>query len=372
MDGDLIVIERPLVIGMSFQIFVPSSGRTMRQSRQDALLALSHHLAQRMLELGKTPPVWISANIKGGDEYNANLWRAMGILSVKKGTQMSVLEKFKLSGKVGIVTGAAGGLGGAFSEALAEAGADLLIVTDKQTEKLREVAEMISKSTGRKVVPFKMDVTSEEDVENAVKKADEIFGRIDILVNNAGIALAKPAVKLELEEWNKIINLNLTGVFLCAREVARYMIEKGIKGSIINIASVYGELADLVPNSPYYSSKAAVINLTRGLAIEWGPFGIRVNSLCPGWFPTPGTKIFFESEEWVRHMNTKIPLRRLGKLDDLKPVIVFMASDASGYISGHTFEVLGGPLAVSATIGEGIKYLKDLLDEEYLKLFDLA
>ena len=286
----------------------------------------------------------------------------------KKEVSMSILEKFRLDGKAGIVTGVSSGLGFAFVEGLAEAGADLLIAA-RRIDRLEKVAEKISKSTGRKIIPLKVDVTSEEDIKNMVRRADAAFGRVDVIVNNAGVAVMKPAVQVELEEWNKVIDVNLTGVFLCAREAAKYMIEKGIKGSIINIASGYGELADTTPASSYYASKAGVINLTRGLANEWGHFGIRVNSICPGWFPTEMTQPFFENKEWVRHMSSKIALGRIGKLDDMKPLIIYMASDASEYISGHAFEMLGGPAATAETIDTGIKYLKDFLGEEYLKPF---
>jgi len=280
-----------------------------------------------------------------------------------------MLEKFRLDGKVGIVTGAAQGLGTVFAEALAEAGANLVIVTRKQTSKLEGVAKKISDTTGREVVPLKVDVTSEEDVKGMVKRADEHFGRIDVIVNNAGINISKPAVKFSLEEWERVIKVNLTGVFLCSKEVGKYMIEKGIRGSIINISSGYGKVVDLVPNSAYYASKAGVIHLTKGLACEWGHFGIRVNALCPGWFPTLMGRPIHENKRWVRHMSSKIPLGRVGKFEDLKPIIVFMASDASEYISGHAFEVLGGPVEIAGPVGTGLKYLKDLYEEEYLKPF---
>ena len=288
----------------------------------------------------------------------------------KKEISMSILEKFRLDGKAGIVTGVSSGLGFAFAEGLAEAGADLLIAA-RRIDRLEEVAEKISKSTGRKIIPLKVDVTSEEDIKNMVRRADAAFGRVDVIVNNAGVAVMKPAVQVELEEWNKVIDVNLTGVFLCAREAAKYMIERKIKGSIINIASGYGELADTTPASSYYASKAGVINLTRGLANEWGHFGIRVNSICPGWFPSEMTQPFHDNKEWVRHMSSKIALGRVGKLDDMKPLIIFMASDASEYISGHAFELLGGPAATAETIDTGIKYLKEVLGEEYLKPFKL-
>lgn len=280
-----------------------------------------------------------------------------------------LLEKFKLDKKVCIVTGAAQGLGVVFSEALAEAGADLVIVTDKQVSKLQEVAKNISAKTGREVLPLKVDVTSEDDVTNMVVRADDRFGRIDVIVNNVGIIISKPTIELTLEEWERVLKVNLTSAFLCSKVVGKQMIEKGVKGNIINISSGYGEVVDLVPNSPYYSSKAAVIHLTKALACEWGHLGIRVNALCPGRFPTPMGESLHKNEMWVKHMCSKIPLGRLGKFDDLKPIIVFMASDASEYISGHVFEALGGPVEMAGPMGTGLKYLADLCGEEYLKPF---
>lgn len=280
-----------------------------------------------------------------------------------------LLDKFKLNKKVCIVTGASQGLGVVFSEALAEAGADLVIVADKQVSKLQEVAETISTKTGREVLPLKVDVTSEDDVKNMVARAESCFGRIDVIVNNVGIVISKPTIDLSLVEWERVLKVNLTSAFLCSKIVGKQMIEKGIKGNIINISSGYGEVVDLVPNSPYYSSKAAVIHLTKALACEWGHLGIRVNALCPGRFPTPMGESLHKNEMWVKHMCSKIPLGRLGKFDDLKPIIVFMASDASEYISGHVFEALGGPVEMAGPMGTGIKYLQDLYGEEYLKPF---
>ena len=280
-----------------------------------------------------------------------------------------LLKKFRLDKKVCIVTGAAQGLGLVFSEALAEAGADLVIVTDKQVSKLQEVAETIAVKTGRDVLPLKADVTSEEDVINMVAKAEDHFGRIDVLVNNVGIVNSKPTIELSLEEWERVLKVNLTSTFLCSKMVGKHMIEKKRKGNIINISSGYGEVVDLVPNSPYYSSKAAVIHFTKALACEWGHLGIRVNALCPGRFPTPMGESLHKNKKWVKHMCSKIPLGRLGKFDDLKPIIVFIASDASEYISGHIFEALGGPVEMSGPMGTGLKYLADLYGEEYLKPF---
>ena len=280
-----------------------------------------------------------------------------------------LIKKFRLDKKVCIVTGAAQGLGLVFSEALAEAGADLVIVTDKQVSKLQKVAETIAVKTGRDVLPLKADVTSEGDVINMVAKAEDHFGRVDVLVNNVGMVNSKPTIELSLEEWEQVLKVNLTSTFLCSKMVGKHMIEKKVKGNIINISSGYGEVVDLVPNSPYYSSKAAVIHFTKALACEWGHLGIRVNALCPGRFPTPMGESLHKNKKWVKHMCSKIPLGRLGKFDDLKPIIVFMASDASEYISGHIFEALGGPVEMSGPMGTGLKYLADLYGEEYLKPF---
>ncbi len=272
-----------------------------------------------------------------------------------------LLKKFRLDKKVCIVTGAAQGLGLVFSEALAEAGAALVIVTDKQVSKLQEVAEAISAKTGRDVLPLKADVTSEGDVINMVAKAEDHFGQIDVLVNNVGIVNSKPTIELSLEEWEQVLRVNLTSTFLCSKMVGKHMIEKKVKGNIINISSGYGEVVDLVPNSPYYSSKAAVIHFTKALACEWGHLGIRVNALCPGRFPTPMGESLHKNKKWVKHMCSKIPLGRLGKFDDLKPLIVFIASDASEYISGHIFEALGGPVEMSVPMGTALKYLVGLI-----------
>lgn len=280
---------------------------------------------------------------------------------------MSIIDKYKLDGKVSIVTGGARGLGRVFAEALAEAGSNLLLV-DVDEDGVKEVAEKISDSMGGEVEALKVDVTSEEDVKNMVRKADDSFGKIDVIVNNAGVADARPATDMSLKSWKKVIDVNLTGTWLCSKKVAEYMIEKGIKGSMINVASGYGKVVDLRPHSSYFASKAGVIHLTKALSVEWGHHGIRVNAICPGWFPTEMGRAFHENEKWKKHMSQKIPLGRVGEFDDLKPVIVFIASEASGYITGHAFDVLGGPAEIAETVDTGIRFLSDFTDSDYLKL----
>lgn len=284
---------------------------------------------------------------------------------------MGLIDKFRLEGKAGIVTGAARGLGKAYSEGLAEAGADLLLA-DMNVEQQEETAEELSDSTGREIVPTEVDVSSEDDVKRMVEEAGEAFGRIDFIINNAGIVAVEPALDVSLEDWRRVIDVNLTGVFLGSREVARYMIDNEIEGDIVNVSSGYGKLADLVPVSSYYASKAGVVNLSKGLAIEWGHEGIRVNVICPGWYPTPMNTDFYDNEKWRKHMGSKIALGRVGKYEDIVPVVVFMVSDASNYISGHAFEVTGGPIEVSEPVDTGIRFLEEMLGEEYLERFNFS
>jgi len=183
-------------------------------------------------------------------------------------------------------------------------------------------------------------------VRNAVTVIEEKFGRIDILVNNAAISAEIPALEIRLEDWNRVIGVNLTGVWLCSRTACQSMVRKKVKGRIVNIASVYGLQADVEPSAPYYATKAAVINLTRALAVEWAPYGIRVNAIGPGYFfPTGMTR--FQDEEVKRRYLARIPLRRPGDPQkDLAGALIFLASSASDYVTGQTIFVDGGWRAV--------------------------
>jgi len=174
-----------------------------------------------------------------------------------------------------------------------------------------------------------------------VKTAIEKFGSLDILVNNAGIASLSPSIDMSLEEWKKVIDVNLTGVFLCARTVAREMIKRK-KGKIVNIASIYGAVGDIFHAAPYYASKGAVINLTRAFAIEWAPYKINVNAIAPGFFPSEMTAPIFQDEEASKHILSRTPLGRTGKPSDLKAALIYLASPASDYLTGQTIFVDGG------------------------------
>lgn len=247
---------------------------------------------------------------------------------------------FEIEGQTAIVTGASSGLGVIFAETLAENGVNLVIAA-RRYEKLVTVAEDLSTRYGVKVIPFKTDVSKEEQVINMVKTAVDRFGSLEILVNNAGVAALNPSVEMPLKEWKKVIDVNLTGVFLCARTAARKMIEEKY-GKIVNIASIYGAVGDIFPTAPYYASKGAVINLTRALAVEWAPYKINVNSIAPGFFPSEMTGPIFQDESALQHILSRTPLGRLGEPMDLKAALLFLSSPASDYVTGQTIFLDGG------------------------------
>ena len=247
---------------------------------------------------------------------------------------------FKIEGQTAIVTGASSGLGITFAEALAENGVNLVIAA-RRYEKLATVARELSAKHGVDVFPVKTDVTQEEQVTKMVGTAIEKFGSLEIIVNNAGIATLSPSVEMDLNEWKKVVDVNLTGVFLCARTAAREMIKKNY-GKIVNIASIYGAVGDIYHAAPYYASKGAVINLTRALAIEWAPYKINVNSIAPGFFPSEMTEDIFKDETAMKHILSRTPLGRTGKPLDLKAALIYLISPASDYVTGQTIFVDGG------------------------------
>jgi len=247
---------------------------------------------------------------------------------------------FEIERQTAVVTGASSGLGVTFAETLAECGINLVIAA-RRYERLVKVAEDLSSKYGVKVVPVKADVSKEDQVIKMVKTAVERFGSLEILVNNAGIASLSPSVEMSLEEWKKVIDVNLTGVFLCARAAAREMIKKKY-GKIVNIASIYGAVGDIYPTAPYYASKGAVINLTRALAVEWAPYKINVNAIAPGFFPSEMTESVFQDEEALKYILSRTPLGRTGEPLDLKAALIYLASPASNYVTGQTIFVDGG------------------------------
>jgi len=246
---------------------------------------------------------------------------------------------FDLTGKVAIVTGTSRGLGQYMARALARAGADL-VITSRSLDRLRSFQGEVESELGRRVVPLELDVRDLASIERMVERAHAAFGKIDILVNNAGCNVRKPAVDVTWDDWNLILDTNLRGTFFVAQAVAKTMIPRRY-GRIINIGSVTC-VAGYAGLAPYGASRGGVKQLTMSLADDWGIHGITVNCLAPGWFRTAQTEVLYQNEEWVGYICDRIPLKRPGQPSDLDGAVVFLASDASAYITGQTLLVDGG------------------------------
>lgn len=247
-------------------------------------------------------------------------------------------KMFDLTGQVALVTGASRGLGQYFGRALAEAGADLIVTSRKREDLVPFAAEI--EALGRKVVALELDVRDQRSIERMAAAAEAACGQVQILVNNAGCNVRKPALDVTWENWNLVLDTNLRGSFFVAQQMARRMVPHGY-GRIINIGSVtsvfgYAGLA------PYGASRGGVRQLTMSLADDWGKHGITVNCLAPGWFRTEQNKVLYEDKEWVDYLVDRIPVKRAGEPHDLDGAIVFLASEASRYITGQTLLVDGG------------------------------
>ena len=245
---------------------------------------------------------------------------------------------FDLTGRVAIVTGTSRGLGQYFARALARAGADL-VITSRNPATL-DTFRLEIENMGRKALPLALDVRDYQSIQQMVAAAVAHYGKIDILVNNAGCNVRKPALEVTWDDWNLVLDTNLRGTFFVSQAVARHMIPRRY-GRIINIGSVTC-VAGYAGLGPYGASRGGVKQLTMSLADDWGKYGITVNCLAPGWFKTAQNAILYEDKEWVEYICDRIPLKRPGKPDDLEGAVVFLASDASEYITAQTLLVDGG------------------------------
>lgn len=255
---------------------------------------------------------------------------------------------FRVDGRTAFVTGASSGLGVTFARGLVSAGANV-VPAARRTNRLREVEEG-TRAPGGQVLSVKCDVTDEKQVEEAVAAACERFGRIDVLVNNAGQVVdgGSVAENLPHELFHQTMNVNLTGTWYCCREVGRRMLADGGGGSIINISSICGIAGLHDFPVAYQASKAAVINLTRNLALSWADRGVRVNAIAPGWFPSEMSDPVLGQKDFHRWASEGAAMGRIGDPQELVGPLLFLASDASSYVTGQTLAVDGG---TSAGIG---------------------
>lgn len=251
------------------------------------------------------------------------------------------LPKMDLAGKVALVTGGSRGLGRGMALALAEAGADVAVAA-RTVSALEEVAEEI-RQRGRQSLALPTDVSKVAQINKMVGEVVEGFGRIDILVNNAGTIVRKPSLELTEEEWDRVVDTILKASFFCAQAVAKVMIKQK-RGKIINIGSLTSKrgISGIIP---YVASRGGILQLTKALAVEWAPYNINVNAIAPGYFKTQQTAPLFANKKWVKKTVARIPLGRTGKPQDLAGVVVFLASEASDYITGQMIFVDGGWLA---------------------------
>ncbi|MBD1599887.1 SDR family oxidoreductase [Pseudomonas sp. CA3A] len=253
---------------------------------------------------------------------------------------MGMATSFSVSGQKVLITGASRGIGRALALAFSGGGA-AVIAAARDTRKLENLQQEIV-ATGGECTVVSMDVADLQSITAAFRFIEGEFGALDVLVNNAGVERLKGSLEVDEATWDAIVDVNLKGAFFCAQGAAKLMLGKG--GSILNLCSLTSAVG--VPGAvPYGSSKSGLLGMTRGLATEWAPLGIRVNAIGPGYFETDMTQVFYDDPQWQNTMRQKVPLGRLGRLDDLSGAAIFLSSAAASYITGQVLYVDGGYLA---------------------------
>lgn len=251
-----------------------------------------------------------------------------------------VLNRFRVDGQVAVVTGGATGIGRAAAALLVEAGARVAIADRDADGAAAAAAEL-----GEGATACPLDVTDEAAVETAFGRIAETLGRLDILVNNAGVAIRRPSLELELDDWSRVVAVNMTGMFICARAAARHMVPAG-SGAIVNTASIMGlSGGGLYPNISYQTTKGGVVNMTRALAVEWARSGVRVNAIAPTYVRTPFIAPLMAQPELMAEIERMTPMGRICEPEEVATAILFLASPASSMVTGHVLAVDGGFLA---------------------------